>query len=191
MITSGTGATGTQPVASPSDGLGSAHSDAELQALFREGFRRHAAGVAIITAMRDGVPYGFTATSVASLSAEPPRLTFNMAVTSSSWPAVEAATHLGVHFLGVANQPLADRFARTRDRFDEQNWELGPQGVPILRGVRGWLVGLIEARIPFDNNAVVVARIVDGGAPTGEDPMNPLLYHSGRYYLAGDLDYQI
>lgn len=181
MTTSGTSTTG----------IASARGDAELQTLFKEGFRRHAAGVAIITAMRDGVPYGFTATSVASLSAEPPRLTFNMALTSSSWPAVEAATHLGVHFLGVANQPLADRFARTRDRFDEHNWDLGPQGVPVLHGVRGWLVGLIEARIPFDNNAVIVARIVDGGASAADDATDPLLYHSGRYYLAGDLGYEI
>ncbi|GGC94435.1 flavin-dependent reductase [Tersicoccus solisilvae] len=191
MTTSGTSTTGADSLAPTAGGSDSAERDAQLQTLFKEGFRRHAAGVAIITAMRDGVPYGFTATSVASLSAEPPRLTFNMALTSSSWPAVEAATHLGVHFLGVANQRLADRFARTRDRFDEHNWDLGPLGVPILHDVRGWLVGLIEARMPFDNNAVVVARIVDGGAPTGDDPTDPLLYHSGRYYLAGDLEYEI
>ena len=75
---------------------------------FREMFRRHAAGVAIITANLNGKPFGFTATSVASLSAEPPRFTFNMARSSSSWPAVANAEYIGVHMLGLENQALAD-----------------------------------------------------------------------------------
>src|SRR5437870_2163418 len=106
-------------------------------------FRRHAAGVAIITVNDDGVPYGFTATSVASLSAEPPRFTFNMARSSSSWPAVANATYIGLHMLGLENQELADRFAKTRNRFEGDHWEHGPQDVPILKDVTGWLVGKI------------------------------------------------
>lgn len=102
---------------------------------FREMFRRHAAGVAIITANLNGSPFGFTATSVASLSAEPPRFTFNMARSSSSWPAVANAEYIGVHMLGgLENQALANRFARTRDRFDGDHWEPGPpHDVPISR----------------------------------------------------------
>ncbi|MCU1522240.1 MAG: flavin oxidoreductase, partial [Arthrobacter sp.] len=54
-----------------------ASDDGAFEGTFREMFRRHAAGVAIITANHNGVPFGFTATSVASLSAKPPRFTFN------------------------------------------------------------------------------------------------------------------
>lgn len=52
---------------------------------FKQAFRRHAAGVAIITARGpEGRPVGFTATSLASLAATPPLATFNMARTASA-----------------------------------------------------------------------------------------------------------
>ena len=114
-----------------------ATEDQAFEGTFKEMFRRHAAGVAIITANFNGVPFGFTATSVASLSAKPPRFTFNMARTSSSWPAVANTTYIGVHMLGLENQALADRFARTSNRFEGDHWALGPHEVPILNDVAG------------------------------------------------------
>lgn len=155
---------------------------------FREMFRRHAAGVAIITVNYQGEPYGFTATSVASLSARPPRFTFNMARSSRSWPAVANATHLGVHMLGLENHELADRFARTNDRFGGDHWTLGPHDVPVLKGVAGWLIGEIQMRLSFENNAVVVVQVV-GGEVGGDG--SPLLYHGGSYGQPVPLDYEI
>jgi flavin reductase (DIM6/NTAB) family NADH-FMN oxidoreductase RutF len=157
-------------------------------AAFREVFRRHAAGVAILTATYQGTPYGFTATSVASLSADPPRFTFNMARTSSSWPAVANSNYIGVHILGLQNQAVADRFARSKDRFSGDHWQPGPHGVPLLAGVTGWLVGRISMRLSFENNAVVVAEVVDGSAGTDG---TPLLYHGGAYGKPAPLEYEI
>ncbi|MCP1413453.1 flavin reductase family protein [Paenarthrobacter sp. A20] len=165
-----------------------ASEPAGFEQTFREMFRRHAAGVAIITANLNGQPFGFTATSVASLSAEPPRFTFNMARSSSSWPAVANAEYIGVHMLGLENQALANRFARTRDRFEGDHWEPGPHEVPILKDVSGWLVGKIQMRLSFENNAVVVVEVIDG--QVGEDG-TPLLYHSGGYSKPAPLDYEI
>lgn len=162
--------------------------NAASEGTFKEMFRRHAAGVAIITVNYNGVPYGFTATSVASLSAQPPRFTFNMARSSSSWPAIANTTHIGVHMLGLENQELADRFARTRNRFEGDHWELGPHEVPILKDVAGWLIGEIQMRLSFENNAVVVVEVVEG--QVGEDG-SPLLYHSGSYSQPVPLDYEI
>ena len=48
------------------------------QAVFRSVFRRHAAGVAVITAAAGGRPVGFTATSLTSVSVEPPLLSFGI-----------------------------------------------------------------------------------------------------------------
>ena len=162
--------------------------DQAFEGTFREMFRRHAAGVAIITVNHNGMPFGFTATSVASLSAKPPRFTFNMARTSSSWPAVANTTYIGVHMLGLENQELAERFARTRDRFDGDHWEPGPHGVPILKDVAGWLIGKVQMRLSFENNAVVVVEVVAGRV--GDDG-TPLLYHSGAYSRSAPLDYEI
>ena len=162
--------------------------DVTFEGTFREMFRRHAAGVAIITVNYNGVPYGFKATSVASLSAKPPRFTFNMARSSRSWPAVANTSHIGLHMLGLENQALAERFARTSDRFEGDHWELGSHEVPILKDVAGWLIGKIQMRLSFENNAVVVVEVVDG--QVGEDG-SPLLYHSGGYGQPVPLEYEI
>ncbi|KNH20913.1 flavin oxidoreductase [Arthrobacter sp. ZBG10] len=163
-------------------------TSASFEATFKQMFRRHAAGVAIITVNYQDRPYGFTATSVASLSAQPPRFTFNMARSSSSWPAVANTTHVGVHMLGLENQDLADRFARTRNRFEGDHWEVGPHGVPVLKDVAGWLIGEVQMRLSFENNAVVVVQVVDG--QVGGDGL-PLLYHDGAYSQPAPLDYEI
>ncbi|WP_026532411.1 flavin reductase family protein [Arthrobacter sp. H41] len=159
-----------------------------LQGPFREVFRRHAAGVAIITATYEGRPFGFTATSVASLSADPPRFSFNMARTSSSWPAVANTNFVGVHMMSTDNEALADRFARSKDRFSGNDWSPGPHSVPVLHGVAGWLIGRISMRLSFENNAVVVAEVVAGD--TGPDGA-PLLYHGGSYGTPAATDYVI
>ncbi|HEY8591038.1 MAG TPA: flavin reductase family protein, partial [Naasia sp.] len=73
-------------------------------AAFKQAFRRHAAGVAVVTALdANGRPAGFTATSLASLAASPPLATFNMARTASTWPAVEATEHVAISMLGARN----------------------------------------------------------------------------------------
>ncbi|MGW0582255.1 flavin reductase family protein, partial [Streptomyces sp. NPDC002920] len=68
--------------------------------LLRSVFRRHAAGVAVITAAGASGPVGFTATSLTSVSAEPPMLSFGVGTGASSWPAISGAEHVGVHLLG-------------------------------------------------------------------------------------------
>jgi flavin reductase (DIM6/NTAB) family NADH-FMN oxidoreductase RutF len=50
---------------------------------YRSALRRHPAGVAIITLMAESGPVGFTATSLASLSLDPPLLCFNITHTGS------------------------------------------------------------------------------------------------------------
>ncbi|WP_461029145.1 flavin reductase family protein, partial [Streptomyces sparsus] len=58
-------------------------------ALLRAVFRQHAAGVAVITAVRpDGRPVGFTATSLTSVAASLPMVSFGVGTGSSSWPAL-------------------------------------------------------------------------------------------------------
>jgi flavin reductase (DIM6/NTAB) family NADH-FMN oxidoreductase RutF len=148
--------------------------------LLRSVFRRHAAGVAVITAHGDGGPVGFTATSLTSVSAEPPLLSFSIGTGSSSWPAVAASDHVGVHILGEHQQDLAATFARSgADRFGAPTaWREGPEGVPVLDDVLAWLVCRVIGRVPAGNHRIVLAEVVHGD-PAG--PGRPLLYHQGRF----------
>jgi flavin reductase (DIM6/NTAB) family NADH-FMN oxidoreductase RutF len=180
---------GSGPGHSPDPGFGSdldGELDPEFDAgVFRSVFRRHAAGVAVITARGPAGPVGFTATSLTSVAAEPPLLSFGISTGSSSWPTVAAAPYVGVHILGEHQQELAGVFARTgADRFGPATaWSRGPGGVPLLDGVRAWLVGRIVGRVPAGDHRIVVAQAV-AGDPHGFG--GPLLYHQGGFHRLPD-----
>ncbi len=148
--------------------------------LLRSVFRKHAAGVAVITARGEAGPVGFTATSLASVSAEPPMLSFAVGTHSSTWPAIAAGDHVGVHVLGEHQRELAATFARSgADRFGPDTaWREGPEGVPVLEGVPAWTVCKVVARVPAGDHRIVVAELL-AGDPTGHG--RPLVYHQGRF----------
>ncbi|MFF4161012.1 flavin reductase family protein [Streptomyces sp. NPDC001678] len=147
--------------------------------LLRSVFRRHAAGVAVITA-QGARPVGFTATSLTSVAATPPLVSFGVGTGSSSWPVLAEAEHVGVHILGEHQRELAATFARSgADRFGAATgWRTGPHGVPLLEGVLAWMVCRVVARVPAGDHRLVLAEAV-AGDPTGTG--RPLLYHQGRF----------
>ncbi len=147
---------------------------------FKKAFRRHAAGVSIITALTpEGLPIGFTATSLASLAVVPPLATFNMARTAHSWAAINESRRVIVHILGARNRDLAEKMASRREnRFVGDDWSAGPHGLPLLDSVTGWLVGRIVQRISLNDSAVVIVQIEDGNL--GESDA-ALFYHERNY----------
>jgi flavin reductase (DIM6/NTAB) family NADH-FMN oxidoreductase RutF len=159
-------------------------ADIERTEAFKKVFRRHPAGVAVVTGRTpDGALVGFTASSVSSLAAVPPLVSFNMARISSAWPAIEGSDHVLVHMLGVRNLGLAQKLSGPRDeRFIGDHWEPGPHGLPRLRDVPAWMLGRIVARAPVANNAVVVVEVEDAGL--GE-PDDLLIYAERQYHRLG------
>ncbi|MGC4946709.1 flavin reductase family protein [Streptomyces sp. DT224] len=165
-----------------SPGLG--HTRTASPDLLRSVFRRHAAGVAVITAAGER-PVGFTATSLNSVAAEPPLVSFGVGTASSSWPVLAEAEYVGVHILGEHQRELAATFARSgADRFGPSTfWRSGPEGVPLLDGVLAWLVCRVVTRVPAGDHRIVIAQVVEGD-PVGEG--RPLVYHQGRFTALRD-----
>ncbi|MFG2968087.1 MULTISPECIES: flavin reductase family protein [unclassified Streptomyces] len=149
--------------------------------LLRSAFRRHAAGVAVITARGADGPVGFTATSLTSVSAEPPMLSFGVGTGASSWPAISTAEHIGVHVLGEHQEELAATFARSgADRFGAPtDWREEHAGVPVLADVLVWLVCRVVARVPAGDHRIVLAEVVLGDSSGAG---RPLLYHQGGFH---------
>ncbi|HEY4225956.1 MAG TPA: flavin reductase family protein [Pseudolysinimonas sp.] len=152
---------------------------------FKLAFRRLAAGVSVITALHpDGRPAGFTATSLASLAADPPMATFNMARKASAWPAIEQTEHVLVHLLGIRNRAAAEILSLDADqRFAGDHWAPGPLGLPLLNDVPAWMLCRIIARYPTEQSATIVVRIEEGSL--GAEDI-PLLYHERSYWKPGD-----
>lgn len=148
--------------------------------VFRSVFRRHAAGVVVITADAGHGPVGFTATSLVSVSLLPPLVSFSIATSASSWPTVHAADSLVINFLDAGQRDLAGRFATSGiDRFaDPTRWSRLRSGEPVLDDAPSYLRALVEHRFAVGENHIVVARLATHAERREH---SPLLYHDGQY----------
>jgi len=101
---------------------------------FRSALGTYATGVTIITAAgTDGKPYGITCNSFASVSLNPPLVLWSLVLYSSSLSVFQNATHFAVNVLGVSQQALANKFAKSSDdKFAGVNWRPGLGNAPIL-----------------------------------------------------------
>ncbi len=114
------------------------------------------------------------------MSLHPPLVSFCVAHTASSWPAVARAEHVAVHLLARHQDGVARIFATSGiDRFRHHtDWSAGPHGVPLLRGVLAWLVCRVDRRVAAGDHDIVLAEPVVG---SHADAAEPLIYHMGRY----------
>lgn len=152
---------------------------------FKDAFRAHPAGVAVITAEGRSGPAGLTASSVSSVSADPAVLVFSLASASGSAGEVAAADTVVVHLLGARNAPLASLFARAgAERFTSAlAWERLPTGEPLLTDVPRALRARVLSRTAVGSSVLVTAEVLEVLSP-GE-PDEPLVYHNRSYHRLG------
>ncbi|QRY42770.1 flavin reductase family protein [Mycolicibacterium boenickei] len=150
---------------------------------YRAALRRHPAGVAIVTMMSAGGPVGFTATSFASLSLNPPLVSFNITHTSSSIEAMRAAISVVIHLPGADQLELAQRFSRAaEERFSDPTlWDALPTGEPTLHGVPTWLRIEVDRRIAAGDSTLVIGKVVQIHCEDCPTRPEPLVYHDGGY----------
>ncbi|MCV7154896.1 flavin reductase family protein [Mycolicibacterium pyrenivorans] len=157
---------------------------------YRAALRRHPAGVAIVTLMSQAGPVGFTATSLTSLSLNPPLVCFNITHTSSSIAALRQAASVVVHIVGQHQRELAQRFSRSAEhRFnDQRSWSLLESGEPVLADTPTWLRADVQQLIPAGDSTLVIAAVTrihcddrDGVTPA------PLVYHNGAFLATSPL----
>jgi len=154
---------------------------------FKAAFRDHPAGVAVITADAGHGPVALTATSVASVSADPPLIVFSVSEISSSSPTIRAASTLVVHLLGVDQLHLAKLGATSGiDRFaDESLWEVLPTGETYFPDARTWIRARVVDVIVAAGSAVVLVEALE--AKPGDDTQHePLVYHNRTWHRLGD-----
>lgn len=149
-------------------------------------FRRHPAGVAVITLTDGPRPVGFTATSVISVSAQPPVLAFSINDTSSSWPALSEASTVTVNLLAADQRHVSTVFATSGvDRFAQVDWHALPTGEPVLEGTSGWISGRILDQVPAGGSHLVIVA-ADRAEIFDEEP---LVYRNRTYHQL--LEYEI
>jgi len=158
---------------------------------FKAVFRGHPGGVAVITAEGPDGPVSLTATSVSSVSAEPPLLIFSVSALSSAAPALLAAETVVVHLLDSDDIEIAKRGATSGiDRFaDLDSWSRLTTGEPVYHGVRAWVRCAVIERMNAGGSTVVAAHALQAGINRDVEPGahgDALVYHNRTWHRLGD-----
>jgi flavin reductase (DIM6/NTAB) family NADH-FMN oxidoreductase RutF len=156
-------------------------------------FRRHAAGVAVVTAAVDDEPIAITVSSLTSVSADPAVLLFSVSAGTGTGRAMARAEAVVVHLLDGGDHDLAVRCATPgRDRFDDTvAWEWLATGEPCFSSPRVRLRGTVVQRSSFGDSTVLMIAVVDvieravaaGEEASGE--LGPLAYHDRAWHVLG------
>lgn len=161
---------------------------------FKAAFRNHPAGVAVITADAGHGPVALTATSVFSVSADPPILVFSVSEQSSSTPTIRSADTVVVHLLGAGQLDIAKLGATSGiDRFaDTSIWTRLPTGEPYFPAAHAWIRGRIIQQMEAGGSTIIAVQALETHAPAADDPLadaaeaHPLVYHNRTWHRLGE-----
>jgi flavin reductase (DIM6/NTAB) family NADH-FMN oxidoreductase RutF len=146
---------------------------------FRETLGHFPSGVAVITAITDDGPVGFSCQSFSSLSLDPPLILIAPAKTSTTWPRIHSVGSFCVNILAAHQAVLARRFAMSgADKFADVTWATGTSGVPRLDGVAAWIDADIAGVSDGGDHFIVQGRV---RALHGDPSVAPLVFHRGGF----------
>lgn len=156
-------------------------------AVMREVLGHFVSGIVVVTATTPNGPIGFTCQSFASLSLDPPLVSFAPARTSSTWPQIREADTFCVNVLAADHQELSAGFARSADsgvdKFAGVPWRPSPSGAPVLDGVSAWIDCRLWNEYDGGDHTIAVGRVLDLGA---SPERLPLLFYRGRYGVTAE-----
>ncbi|EYT81862.1 flavin reductase [Streptomyces sp. Tu 6176] len=145
----------------------------------RETLGHFASGVVVVTAHTPSGPVGFTCQSFASLSLDPPLVSFAVSRTSRTWPLIRDTSAFCVNVLAQEQEDLSTAFARSgEDRFRQVSWTPGHRGAPSLDGACAWIGCDLVHEYEGGDHTIVVGRVASLRADPARDP---LVFHRGRY----------
>lgn len=152
-------------------------------AQFKLAMRHLLGAVSVITVGTGDQLTGFTATSVSSLSVEPPTLLVSLNRSSSSWPALLEAKAFAVNILASSQSDIASRFAgvggvKGQDRYLGADWTRGRTGSHLLHGAVSTMDCALEEAIERHSHAILIGRVLSVGVDTRT---SPLAYFDGRF----------
>ncbi len=184
-----------QPTAAASKGSADIDLEPSLSAdAFREAFRNHAAGVAVVTADAGKGPVALTATSVFSVSATPPLLVFSASTSSSATSTILESSSVVVHLLQAGQVALARLCATSGvDRFENTAaWARLASGEPYFVEAPVLVRGRIVATFEAGTSTVVIVEATHAHYPRAEtiaetDASGPLVYHNRTWHELSEL----
>ena len=149
---------------------------------FKQGMRRLVSGVSIITTIEGGVPYGFVATAVTSVSADPiPTLLICVNKTVSCHDSIMRSGIFCVNLLAEDDIDVAKTFSSPHlreQRFANIKWETQTTGAPAISSAIANFDCTVSSKLEVGTHTIFIASIVDIKT---RGSVRPLVYANGQF----------
>lgn len=148
---------------------------------FRAAMRRLASTVAVVTCQIEGEWAGMAATSVTSLSLDPPSLLVCVNRTAGIRGAIRQGNAFTVNLLERQHAPVSMAFggaAPRLERFNQGKWRAGESGVPWLEDGLAAIDCLVDREVEYGTHSIIIGRVL-AARVFGE--VTPLIYLNGEY----------
>ncbi len=154
---------------------------ADLVVAYKIAMRRLAASVTVVTAIKDNVKYGITATAVTSVTTQPPALLVCVNRSASIHSILSQGSHFCVNLLRHSHVEISNvfgGFVKCDDKFSVGTWQDHDNKVPYLVDAQSNLFCVVDGTMDYGTHTIVIGKI-DRILTTGE--VAPLIYQDGGY----------
>jgi flavin reductase (DIM6/NTAB) family NADH-FMN oxidoreductase RutF len=150
-------------------------------ARLRAAFGTFPTGVVAVAAQVDDQLVGLAASSFTSVSLDPPLVSFSIANTSRTWPALRRAAHLGVTVLADHHHTVARQLAGPMDtRFTDLDVTITDDGAVTLTDGIAWFDTTIDQHVAAGDHTIVLLRL---HAVAHVNRTLPLVFHRSGFGL--------
>lgn len=158
--------------------------DAANGRAYRDALGMFATGVTIVTCDSDIGPLGMTANSFASVSLDPPLVLWSPARASKRCVAFETAEHFAIHVLNDDQKDHCHIFAKEGGNFQELDWSLSDQKVPLIEGCMARFQCVRHAIYDGGDHSIIVGRVLAASVKEGK----PLVFSRGSFGQFAKMD---
>lgn len=157
-----------------------AQGDLTLARTFKTAMRRVASTVMLVTTVDEqGAPHGMAASSVISVSMEPPSMLVAVNRDASMHPVLARTRRYCVNVLGSGQLDLLAPFSQSSlrgQRFASGDWRRGIDGLPFLGSAPAAIFCEADQLIDYGTHTLCLGRVID--VAFGSEPQ-PLVWLDG------------
>jgi flavin reductase (DIM6/NTAB) family NADH-FMN oxidoreductase RutF len=152
-----------------------------MTAGFKGAMRRLASGVAVVVAQGEEGPIGMAATSITSLTMDPPAVLVCVNRSATLHSCLVPGCPITVNLLSRHQQHVSSAFGGglpREKRFEAGEWVSVPDSLPVLLEAQANLSCRVESIAPYGTHSIVIASV---DAVRLSDVVDPLIYQDGAY----------
>ncbi len=154
---------------------------ANISVQLREGLRRLAKAVVIVTARDETQRYAMAATAVSELSLDPPSLLVCVNRSAAIHSVLAGGAHFCVNILHASQEEISIACGgqeRGELRFQYGIWSADGEGLPYLQDAQASFICRNERAIAYGTHTIFIGGVIEVRT---SGPVDPLVYVDGGY----------